>query len=49
MSTFSLKILQVEKENKKLADALKEGINEVLIKVEGFGGGELHFTSFVLQ
>ena len=34
----------------KLADALKEGINEVLVKVEGFGGVEnVHFTSFVLQ
>ena len=37
-------------DNQKLADALKEGINEVLVKVEGFGGVEnVHFTSFVLQ
>ena len=34
----------------KLADSLKEGINNTLVKVEGFGGVEnVHFTSFVLQ
>ena len=33
-----------------LADALKDGINGVLEKLEGFGGVEdVHFTSFVLQ
>ena len=33
-----------------LANALKDGINEVLEKLEGFGGVEdVHFTSFVLQ
>ena len=34
----------------KLAEDLKEGINSVLEKLEGFGGVEdVHFTSFVLQ
>ena len=34
----------------KLADALKNGINSILEKLEGFGGVEnVHFTSFVLQ
>tara|TARA_A100001015_G_C14953398_1_gene697711 strand:+ start:356 stop:985 length:630 start_codon:yes stop_codon:yes gene_type:complete len=33
-----------------LANALKDGINSVLEKLEGFGGVEnVHFTSFVLQ
>ena len=33
-----------------LANALKDGINRVLEKLEGFGGVEdVHFTSFVLQ
>lgn len=33
-----------------LANALKDGINGVLEKLEGFGGVEdVHFTSFVLQ
>ena len=46
MSSLSNK----DDKKKKLADALKEGINEVLVKVEGFGGVEnVHFTSFVLQ
>ena len=37
-------------ENIKIADSLKEGINNTLMKVEGFGGVEnVHFTSFVLQ
>tara|TARA_X000000950_G_scaffold198020_1_gene238466 strand:- start:310 stop:942 length:633 start_codon:yes stop_codon:yes gene_type:complete len=35
---------------KLLANKLKDGINEILEEVEGFGGVEdVHFTSFVLQ
>ena len=33
-----------------LADAIKNSINDMLLKVEGFGGIEnVHFTSFVIQ
>ena len=50
MSTFSADDIAGREGKQKLADALKEGINEVLVKVEGFGGVEnVHFTSFVLQ
>ena len=50
MSTFSAEDIAGREGKQKLADALKEGINEVLVKVEGFGGVEnVHFTSFVLQ
>ena len=50
MSTFSPEDIAGREGKQKLADALKEGINETLVKVEGFGGVEnVHFTSFVLQ
>ena len=50
MSTFSADDIAGREGKQKLADALKEGINEILVKVEGFGGVEnVHFTSFVLQ
>ena len=50
MSTFSPEDIAGREGKQKLADALKDGINEVLMKVEGFGGVEnVHFTSFVLQ
>ena len=43
-------LLTQVKAAQKLADALRDGINQVLVKVEGFGGVEnVHFTSFVLQ
>jgi len=50
MSTFSPEDIAGREGKQKLADAIKEGINETLVKVEGFGGVEnVHFTSFVLQ
>ena len=50
MSTFSPADIAGREGKQKLADSLKEGINNTLVKVEGFGGGEnVHFTSFVLQ
>ena len=50
MSTFSPEDIAGREGKQKLADALRDGINEVLVKVEGFGGVEnVHFTSFVLQ
>ena len=50
MSTFSADDIAGREGKQSLADALKDGINNVLIKVEGFGGVEnVHFTSFVLQ
>ncbi len=50
MSTFSADDIAGREGKQNLADALKEGINDVLMKVEGFGGVEnVHFTSFVLQ
>ena len=50
MSTFSTEDISGREGKQKLADSLKNGINDVLIKVEGFGGVEnVHFTSFVLQ
>ncbi len=50
MSEFSSEDIAGRTGKQKLADALKEGINSVLEKVEGFGGVEnVHFTSFVLQ
>jgi flagellar FliL protein len=50
MSTFSSEDISGREGKQKLADALKEGINNTLMKVEGFGGVEnVHFTSFVLQ
>ena len=50
MSTFSTQDISGREGKQKLADSLKNGINDVLMKVEGFGGVEnVHFTSFVLQ
>ena len=50
MSTFSPADIAGREGKQKLADSLKEGINNTLMKVEGFGGVEnVHFTSFVLQ
>ena len=50
MSEFSSEDISGRTGKQKLADALKTGINNVLEKVEGFGGVEnVHFTSFVLQ
>ena len=50
MSTFSTEDISGREGKQKLADSLKNGINDVLMKVEGFGGVEnVHFTSFVLQ
>ena len=50
MSTFSTADISGREGKQKLADSLKNGINDVLMKVEGFGGVEnVHFTSFVLQ
>ena len=50
MSTFSPADIAGREGKQKLADSLKEGINNTLVKVEGFGGVEnVHFTSFVLQ
>ena len=50
MSTFSPADIAGREGKQKLADSLKEGLNNTLVKVEGFGGVEnVHFTSFVLQ
>ena len=50
MSEFSSEDISGKEGKYNLADALKNGINEVLMKVEGFGGIEnVHFTSFVVQ
>ena len=50
MSTFSSEDIAGREGKQKLADALKDGINETLVVVEGFCGVEnVHFTSFVLQ
>ena len=50
MSEFSSEDIAGKDGKYNLAEALRDGINEVLMKVEGFGGIEnVHFTSFVLQ
>jgi len=50
MSEFSSDDIAGKEGKKSLAEALRDGINEVLMKVEGFGGIEnVHFTSFVVQ
>ena len=50
MSEFSSEDISGKEGKYNLADALKNGINEVLMKVEGFGGIEnVQFTSFVVQ
>ena len=40
MSTFSAEDIAGREGKQKLADALKDGINETLLVVEGFGGVE---------
>jgi len=50
MSEFSSEDISGKAGKNNLAEALRDGINEVLVKVEGFGGIEnVHFTSFVVQ
>ena len=50
MSEFSSEDIAGKDGKYKLAEALRDGINETLMKVEGFGGLEnVHFTSFVVQ
>ncbi len=50
MSEFSSEDIAGKEGKYNLAEALKEGINKILMKVEGFGGIEnVHFTSFVVQ
>ena len=50
MSEFSSEDISSRDGKYKLAESLRDGINEVLMKVEGFGGIEnVHFTSFVVQ
>ena len=50
MSEFSSEDISGKEGKYNLAEALRDGINEVLMKVEGFGGIEnVHFTSFVVQ
>ena len=50
MSEFSSEDIAGKDGKYNLAEALRDGINEVLMKVEGFGGIEnVHFTSFVIQ
>lgn len=50
ISEFAAEEVSNREGKKVLADKLKDGINEILEDVEGFGGVEnVHFTSFVLQ
>ena len=50
MSEFSSEDISGKEGKNNLAESLRDGINEVLVKVEGFGGIEnVHFTSFVVQ
>ena len=50
MSEFTSEDIDGREGKDKLANAIKDSINEMLLKVEGFGGIEnVHFTSFVLQ
>ena len=50
ISEFAADDVSNREGKKLLADKLKDGINEILEGVEGFGGVEnVHFTSFVLQ
>ena len=50
MSEFSEQDVQGKAGRVLMAVALRDGINEKLILLEGFGGiEEVHFTSFVLQ
>ena len=50
MSEFTEEDIQGKVGRESLAEALADGINEKMLKLEGFGGvEEVHFTSFVLQ
>ena len=50
ISEFAAEEVSNREGKKVLADKLKNGINDILEDVEGFGGVEnVHFTSFVLQ
>lgn len=50
MSEFTEEDIQGKVGRESLARALADGINEKMLKLEGFGGvEEVHFTSFVLQ
>ncbi len=50
MSEFSETDVQGKAGRQMMAAALRDGINEKLVLLEGFGGiEEVHFTSFVLQ
>jgi flagellar FliL protein len=50
MSEFAEEDIQGKAGRESLAKALADGINEKMLKLEGFGGvEEVHFTSFVLQ
>ncbi|MGB1911723.1 MAG: flagellar basal body-associated FliL family protein [Candidatus Puniceispirillaceae bacterium] len=50
MSEFTEEDIQGKAGRESLAKALAGGINEKMLKLEGFGGvEEVHFTSFVLQ
>ena len=50
MSEFTEDDIQGKAGRESLAKALAGGINEKMLKLEGFGGvEEVHFTSFVLQ
>ena len=50
MSEFTSEDITGREGKDNLADAIKNSINDMLVKVEGFGGIEnVHFTSFVIQ
>ncbi len=50
MSEFTSEDIAGRDGKNNLADAIKNSINDTLMKVEGFGGIEnVHFTSFVIQ
>lgn len=50
MSEYSETDIQGREGRQRLAEALRDGINDKLVELEDFGGvAEVHFTSFVLQ
>ncbi|MDA7792468.1 flagellar basal body-associated FliL family protein, partial [bacterium] len=50
ISNFSEEDIRGQAGRDGLSAALRDGINEKLVALEGFGGvEEVHFTSFVLQ
>ena len=50
MSEFTSEDIAGREGKDNLASAIKNSINDMLMKVEGFGGIEnVHFTSFVIQ